>query len=357
MKMYDVNSLYPYSMLNNFGLPQSAKIIHGAHRNVFEYQGMSDVLIESNESFYPELPTRAKIGHENKLIFPNGIFRGSYNHVDINRAIEQGYRVHKIYKTLYYTKNFTPFKDYVNDLYEKRMKYKKEGSPMEMLYKLLLNSLYGKFAQHKMHDTKFFDLKTMSDEEFDEFQKSDDNDTYVNDSMKGFKITKTVCQQPFVFPMLSQTITAYARNTLNSYIRSGKGIYSDTDSVVTNKNINESKVLGGMKTEYNIKSGFIIKPKMYMFNTKSGVNTPDKEIVRIKGVSKVNKEKFLNVLRGQSVDYMKFSKLKESIRGNIHPNTILNISKNVGLEDNKRTWLTRFNPEEFQESQPLILKI
>jgi len=348
MKYYDVNSLYPYAMMEEYPNPNTVKTIYSPKKYVIEFfEGVSDVLIRTNESEYPDLPYRQEMKQGVKLIFPQGVIRGVYTHADLRRAISKGYKVLKIYKSIYYKKTFYPFKDYVMDLYEKRMYYKKRKSPMEIIYKLLLNSLYGKFAQKHLADIKFFDLRYFTDEQMDEFHNSDELETYMNDTYKGFTITKKICNQAHVFPIFSSYTTGHARTIINKHIEDSKAYYSDTDSVVTDKSIKVDTKLGGLKVEHDIISGFLVKPKMYMFDT------PEKTIVKLKGVPRVSKEDFLKVINNNSVSYDKFSKLKESIRKNIKPNTIMRMTKTIDLQDNKRKWATPFIKDLLQESMPL----
>ena len=344
MKMYDINSLYPSVMLNDFPNPNYARHQYQPHKNILQFEGMSDVLLTTHDNYYPYLPVRKE-----KLLFPNGTIRGVYTHTALRKAIEQGYNVKKIYESLYYKKTFYPFKDYVTDLYDLRLKYKKEKSPMEIVVKLLLNSLYGKFAQRKMNDIEFFDLNTASDDFLDAFHNDEELQAVMTKDNKGFITTDRQCNQAFVFPMLSAYTTSYAQDRLFYFMEKYKAHYTDTDSIVTNKTMPESNKLGDMKVEYDINKGILVKPKMYMFET------PNKIIVKMKGLPRATKEQFKDILLGNKVRYTKFSKLKESVRRNMKPNTIYEMEKSVSLEDNKREWESGFDADSLQDSEPLIV--
>lgn len=145
-KLYDINSSYPFSMTKLYPLPQTAKILISKTGNlsydkISKYMGVSDIIVECPYMKYPILPIR----RDGKLLFCYGLFRGTWSHEEINYAIQNGYKIKKIYKTLYYTKSFYPFKEYATQLFKMKAEYKKRGNKiMTEVIKLLLNSLYWK---------------------------------------------------------------------------------------------------------------------------------------------------------------------------------------------------------------------
>ena len=102
-RIYDVNSLYPSVMLNEYPYPDSARINNYPNiETINKMHGVSDVIIEApKDLYYPLLPFRSK-----KLIFPVGTFRGVYNHIELRKALDLGYKIHKINRQIYYTKTF-----------------------------------------------------------------------------------------------------------------------------------------------------------------------------------------------------------------------------------------------------------
>ncbi len=63
--------------------------------------------------------------------------------------------------------------------------------------------------------------------------------------------------------------------------------------------------------------------------------------------------KFREVLRNPAIAYDKFCKFKEAMRRGFIPNEIIPIIKHLDLEDTKREWKGKFNPQELCESSPL----
>lgn len=352
-KVYDINSLYPFVMLLLFPFPPSIREILNPNDNInfsLKFKGLSKVNITTPKYMkYPYLPKKHKVGGSKKLLFPLGTWTGTYTHFELNRAIELGYKINKVYKTYIYKKSFYPYKEYVKDLYNLRMIYKKQNSNMELGIKLLLNSLYGKFGQRNVTDTIFIDIDEMNEKEYDSFIKTKSRKISMNSNKKGIETIESECSSSFVFPIFPVYVTAYARDVLYNYIVENDATYCDTDSITTFNRLKESKELGGMKEEYNVVMGIYIKPKMYM------VETGEKTVVKIKGVPIRSRENFFKILRGETLFYDKFTKIKESIRRDILPNTIIETPKFMKLEDTKRVWKGDFNFNVLEESDPIVI--
>ena len=59
-------------------------------------------------------------------------------------------------------------------------------------------------------------------------------------------------------------------------------------------------------------------------------------------------------MKSKQVVTNRFTKIKESGVRKIPFSSIINITKNLSLEDDKRIWLNKFNPLEMQDSEPRI---
>lgn len=348
MFCYDINSLYPSVMVKNFPLPNSVVKIKKPDIDYFKYMGMSEVTVYCPHMKYPYLPLR-----KDKLLFPTGTFRGVYTHFELEKAIELGYKIIKVHRQYIYKKSFYPFRAFIMDLYSKRLKYKKENNPIELLYKLVMNSSYGKFAQKKSQDIKFIDLNEFSeDEKFNFATKKEVMKVYLNDEGKGFELDDVECESSFVIPIFSIYVTAYARDKIYQYVKNYDALYMDTDSIVTSKPIPESLELGYMKLEYDILEGILVKPKMYIYKTKDSKGNI-KDVIKLKGVPTKTRETFFKILNGEIISYQKFSKVRESLRGGYKPNTIRQVTKLIGLEDSKRKWSKTFDPTVLEWSKPI----
>ena len=142
---FDFNSLYPsvmkdqlYPILSNY---------YYTKKPDFKLEGIVYAKVEAPKDLdIPYLPFRTE---EGKLIFPVGTFKGCWTYYELRRAKEIGYRIRKIYKAIEFgAGTFRPFEKFVSDLYQKRLTaQEKKDILLADTLKLLMNNLYGKFAQ------------------------------------------------------------------------------------------------------------------------------------------------------------------------------------------------------------------
>lgn len=353
---YDVNSLYPSVMVGEYPNPNKYRVNNKDTIFYIEnFDGLADVTVKTNGSYYPLLPLRDK-----KLLFPNGTFRGCYTNVEIRKAISEGYEILNVHRNIYFEENVFPFKDFVSEMYELRNKYKKENNPLEIVVKLILNSLYGKFG------SKFTDKDNWIHKDALNYDDVKDIFEIIGNYAR---IKKDITNPPsYTIPVWATYTTAYARLKLHDLLKKSDAIYCDTDSIITLKDIEVSSRLGELKKEYKIKEGIFIKPKFYGFR---GINQKNEEVevVTMKGVPKKilideddrKKEKLLDynlfsdIIKNKNVDYNKFIKFKESLRRNLDINEIKEIHKEFTMEDDKRLWSKKFDIEDIQKSEPLII--
>ena len=334
---YDINSLYPSVMINEFPNPNTHRVTYkNSLQYIRNFEGISKVDIYCPDMAIPLLPFRTK----EKLLFPCGKFTGWYSHVELRHALKLGYKILHVHKSHYYKETCSPFSEFVNDLYNKRKKYKAEGSSMEYVYKILLNSFYGKLAQ-KFTDKDNWTPFNHTPAELEKIQDFEIIGDYIR--IKNSRVKPT----NFCFPIWALYVTAYGRIKLHDYMLKTNPVYVDTDSLITKEILSESKELGGLKLEMYIKRGIIIKPKMYALQDYN-----NKSYVKIKGVSqRFDFDEFGKFIQNPIARYKKFMSFKESVRRNFIPNEIQNIKKDLTLNDTKRVWLGDFNPNIFQESE------
>lgn len=215
-------------------------------------------------------------------------------------------------------------------------------------------SFYGKFGQ------KFIDKDNVipfnhSTEELNKFSWFE----FMGDDNDFIRIKQDVEPANFCIPIWASYVTSYARHELYSYFPYTNPIYCDTDSLITKTKLNTTTDLGGMKLEMYIKEGLIVKPKFYY------VTDGEENFIKIKGVQKkinvtdngikkkvvINKEIFMEIIKGNNVSYDKFVKLRESLRRGLSVNSIIEVIKHLKLEDNKRIWSKPFNYLELQDSE------
>lgn len=340
---YDFNSLYPSVMKYNvYPNPNTIRsIFTNTLDYIKEYEGVSNVDIECPYMKYPILPYKFM----NKLFFPIGTFSGWYTHVELREAMKLGYKILNVNKTHYYKETCTPFNEYVTDLYAKRQKYKKEGSTMELVTKLLLNSLYGKFGQ-KFRDKDNVIPFTHSADELKRYK-------YVETIGNGYFLRVVEDREPagYCIPIWASYVTAYGRIKLHKYIQKCNPLYADTDSIITKSYFPDSTLLGDLKLEKRIKQGIIVKPKFYYTETYDGESD-----AKAKGVGmKLTVADFRNLIDTKTIKYTKFLKPRECFRRNLEkPGLLMDVEKTFSLEDTKRFWNDKlFDPTKLQSSEPV----
>jgi len=361
MNYYDFNSLYPSCMVDDdYPDPNSLRISHSdTMLYIDRFEGCSHVNITCpDDMLYPVLPVRDH--HLHKVLFPTGTFEGWYTHIELRYAISQGYRVNKVNKSHYFAETCSPFKSYVTDLYNKRLYYKSVGSKMELVVKLLLNSLYGKFCQ------KFTDTDNWVHESFvtDKDIKCSKTVERVSEFVR---LVRDIDPANFCIPIWGSYISSKGRIKMHRALVSCESppVYCDTDSIITSDRLPESTELGGLKLEMNVREGYIVKPKFYALKDKHNTD-PDHDYlgyVKVKGLGKrLSYFAFTGLLNCNQVDpslntttihYDKFMKFKEAIKRDFIPNEIVEVSKEFSLEDNKRYWGDQvFDPTNIQYSVP-----
>jgi len=348
---YDVNSMYPHCMRKALPDPNSHRVTHkDTLEYIMKYEGMSEVKVFCPLNLkIPYLPYR----WNGKLVFPTGEFGGWYTHFELRKAMSMGYDVRRVIKTHYYRKTCRPLKEYAEYLYRKRQELKKEGSPMQLVTKLLLNSLYGKFGQKFLGRETYTPISNFTHEqlqELDDFERVGEFIKHKKDSDPAH----------FCIPIWSSYITAYARDMLFGFLTSCDPWYCDTDSIITKSELETSDELGDMKLEMCIKEGVIVKPKMYAL-----IDQENKEHVKIKGVRKrvlvggvetyLDYGLFIGLEDNPALEYKKFMKFKEAQRRGMTVNEIIPMMKELDLEDNKRSWQNDFSWKESQRSLPLVM--
>jgi DNA polymerase type B, organellar and viral len=227
-------------------------------------------------------------------------------------AKENGYEI-KVKKGYNFNKVEGVFTEYVNELYQ--LKSNSEGAE-KAINKSLLNNLLGRFGMNIIKPiTKTvnkeeldFILSTREVKSFHEITKNDFLVTYlpiINEQIcsehgldfikvllhnNNPNIEKNIDVFKDVSIAISAMITSYARIFMNKIklliLKSGGKIYySDTDSLVTDIDLNiiDSKLvgkgLGQFKLEHLIKEGYFISNKTYCLVLHNG-----KTIIKTKGV-------------------------------------------------------------------------
>ena len=295
---YDVNSLYP-TVMKDYKYPNKlfAKFIGDIrymdiYKNLYNSMlGIYNVVVTAPFNIkHPILPFK----NDNFTIFPTGTWTGMYCSEELKNAEKYGYKFEILSGYLFTSEDL--FSDYVETFYKVKENLEKD-SPMYLIAKMLLNSLYGRFGinpnleKHIIASKKDIDNKLKTDTAYlDDLIDLDDFVICTFDNSNTRNVNSNVAIASFV--------TAYARILMSKFMNLNhiKLFYTDTDSVFTDKPLDktlvDSKKLGYLKLEDKYKFFCSIGPKNWI-----GVFDNNHISCKLKGSKvKINYLDFLSLL-------------------------------------------------------------
>lgn len=283
---YDVNSLFPSVMRG--GIFPDLDSLYVTQKPDFEKEGIFEGYISIPETNIPGLPVRI-----NELIFPYGSVYGSWPYPEIRQLIKDGGKVVKCKEAIEFDEIESPFTSYVNYCYEHRRESKTKLD--DTFWKLMLNSLYGKFGQSSGLEIIYDDMdKTLEGKA-----------AHVN-------------------VIWSAYITSYARLRMLGFLRSCTDpFYTDTDSLFTFDTIPTSKKLGEMKREGRYSEVEFKGSKLYSLD-----NNP-----KAKGVPRKMAGDFFR--NGKAI-FKKPMRFREGRKRYLQPNVWNEVTKEASKEYTKR---------------------
>lgn len=289
----DVNSLYPSIMLK---LPVPVKMI--GHYHAENYLGdpiravkkelkngrgiIARVVIETDKTCAPILK-------DSKLMYVVGNFQATLTTPELVKCLEMGV-VQEIVEWSVYEMAVI-FKDYVECFYRLRKEYKSHGNVIfDMICKLLLNSLYGKFGQYTYSWEDAPPELEMAEQGYLDAMDIEGNEFHLRRLGDVTQIRSETKHEAYNgSPAIAAHITAYARVRITELMEAAgepEVLYMDTDSLFTTPlgyqrlleagEIDDS-TLGKMKLEDTSYIVRIYGLKYYKFGT---------DAIKIKGVRK-----------------------------------------------------------------------
>lgn len=219
--------------------------------------------------------------NSNFTLAPTGKWTGWFVSEELKNAVKYGYQVDIKYGYHYKSKAYL-FDKYVDTLYEMRLTYPK-ADPMNLICKLLLNSLYGRFGLNPslqmITTTEEYDPKYLLDT-----KKLVNNTLYFYPDDRNRDLT-TVCKQEdlLISLPLAMFTTAYARIFMSKFKMEYQNnlYYSDTDSLYLDCSLPDEYIgpeLGKFKLEYQATEVVFLAPKVYSLLLPDG-----SEITKVKG--------------------------------------------------------------------------
>nr|YP_009493062.1 DNA-directed RNA polymerase [Ganoderma tsugae]AWJ63857.1 DNA-directed RNA polymerase [Ganoderma tsugae] len=288
---YEVRSLYPFIMGFTpmpIGQPTAFKgdilraypeILHDDSKYLF-----LKLEVECPSTMEkPFLLHRLRKGQVWHTVAPTGKWTGIYTGVEYRRALELGYKL-KIIDGLMFNAKFI-FREYVSALYDIKLNSEK-GSPRYIIAKLLLNSLYGRFAI----DPNLYKHNLISEAQLDEYAlnyKIEDIDSLGNGKLLIRYFDEKVVDYKPEYQMMSTSIaisaaiTAGARTYMNYFLLNYDVYYTDTDSAYIKGKLDPKfvgDVIGQFKLEGVFDEVVFLAPKVRGSTNSFGEET------RVKGL-------------------------------------------------------------------------
>jgi DNA polymerase type B, organellar and viral len=303
---YDINSLYPFIMAQT-SMPIGRPIAFDGDIRKYEpnaYGFFYCQIISPGYIKHPILQRKCKTIDGYRTIAGLGSWTGWIYSLEMDNAIKLGYKI-KIIRG-YQFEQGNIFENYIERMYELRLRYDK-SNPMNLIAKLLMNSLYGRFGMSvQKTDVLIFNCNKVEDiEAYKKLLANDkrkDNIIDILDSTKLKLVVRNVLTPELdesediyhgidVNVAIASAITAGARSLMSAFKNNPNFnlYYSDTDSIVIDRSLStvqgfEDTVgpeIGQMKLEYIIKRAVFLAPKVYGLITNEG-----HEIIKIKGLTK-----------------------------------------------------------------------
>ncbi|MGI0102495.1 MAG: DNA polymerase [Nitrosotalea sp.] len=151
--LYDVNSAYPYALTT---LPDitDGKWIRRKSIHPDSKIGFFNIIADISPTV--KIAPFPFIKKNRTICYPSGKFR-TYVTLDELDAVKGDPKIkYKILESYQFIPNKNcgyPFKKFIEEQYYKRLELKKLGNKLEKAIKIILNSIYGKTAQNKPHNT------------------------------------------------------------------------------------------------------------------------------------------------------------------------------------------------------------
>lgn len=327
--VYDVNSLYPYIMAN-YDLP-IGKMVMSFDNNLDNYFGYCYVEVETPKFMHkPLLPFR---GDDGNLYYPLGTWKGMYFSEELKNAINFGYKFKIIYGYKF-ERGSKIFYDMNLKYYDLKKYARLNNLPSKAtVSKLIMNSLFGRFGMKEIknivkivskEESKYIHLQhnvldniPLSDDlEYIKYS-SDINQFYLDifgiDNYNLFRLKIDNYKDLETSLPVAMAITAYARIFMSQFINNEfyDVIYSDTDSIVTTKNLPIEWVgdgWGKFKLEHHAEYALFIAPKLYYLRLFNGETVLK---ARTLGGELLNENDFLDLSYGLTVKNLKFNFVKD----------------------------------------------
>jgi DNA polymerase elongation subunit (family B) len=256
VNVYDINSMYAYIMRER-EFPVSYK---GAWTDEYypDRLGIYELEFQQPNRKIPPIlcdETLREFAYQGSGVFASP---------EIQIFLENGGQL-KVTQGWYFTRIGTPFRDYMQHLWEVRQLAKRNGNRgLDLAAKLLANGLYGKFGQKSERSV----IRTLKPGELKRLIDGGAQVKLYND----YVMIKEPAHMENGFVALAAFITSYARAYLYDWLLAAgdDALYCDTDSVHCMTTLPSGLDLGAMKLEKKFADVVYLRKKMYAYRQPDG---------------------------------------------------------------------------------------
>jgi len=258
---YDCRSLYP-SVQRSAEFPDPAALVcdvaadgRAVH---LDRPGLSQATVLVPDCAVPPLPVRLK----GKLFFPVGELTGVWPHVELCHALECGATLKTVNWSLWSPRSFNPFEEFIDDLYARRVAHAADGDLRRRLFKLLLNSAYGRYGINPDHGLAA--LQPVRSQA--ELEAHPAAEFKLIGGLPYLLVPLAAGEQPaYCNVAIAATVTAGARVRMYETIARciNDLIYIDTDSVWTVGELETGEGLGELRITHEKRDLWVVAPKEY----------------------------------------------------------------------------------------------
>jgi hypothetical protein len=339
---WDVNSSYPFSMIDPAGIPTDYCGEYPVSR-IPDTPSICEATVDiPADERHPPL---GLIGKDRRLYFPTGRRQGWFTSVELAYCQKKyGNESVKLHRAHIFTCR-PIFNTYIADLYE--IKKKTSKGPLYEAAKVGMNGLYGKVGQRRerekvvcgedWHDWPWNNPAALKRFEMNgetPHKKVISQEDYI------FAIPDVANYAPYIMPQIAATVTARSRILLQGFLDQvgGASVYCDTDSVYAELPPDffpHSKALGGLKLESKIEHGIFPAPKVYYYVEQESGKAKGKA----KGVRYRDAAEVLRFINGEAIKVKRMLGLFE-----VHKRTGTCDPKSEWQEKRSRVMATRRHP-------------
>jgi len=223
----DIVSSYPTVMVNHvYPDMNTAVLIENPGKNfeltrtLEQFEGSIKCTVNHPDTIIPILP----IKQNGKLIFPTGIFTGTWTFPELRYFLSEGGKILKLHEIVTCKRVYGFFDEYINAMFE--FKQQTDTKPAA---KLAMNGLSGKFGQTDANDSFYAEIEDCDVVDVEKYFEMDGVKYQYQAKDTIFSFNKKA------YPLIVAYVTSYARINLRKQMENigyENVLYCDTDSII-----------------------------------------------------------------------------------------------------------------------------